>query len=622
MTRTDKSHRILFLFFVLVFWLGLNFLTLHSQPAIFHVDNKLVSTHASIIASNAETPAELPGAGWQPVTLPDDWWVNKRQDHQHWYRFTLHDLSSTSDRLAVYLPTVTHNVAVYLNQQWIGQGGDFTHPITRNHNTALLFTIPPAQISESANTLYIRVAAESARQGLLGRVYIGDQSVLSSARNLKQFIRVDLIVFLTIAMYILSVVLGLIWFVRRQDTIYAVFAAELFLWATHNLNLFVLNIPTSAYFWEAMTMATLGWTVVMMVFYNHRYVNHRYPFAEPVLWVFCLAGFSFFIAPDINSILNIGYAIWDSCLILIGLYAMIHLLGNYWRKPNWDVFLLLLAGTPIIVFGFHDILLVNGFIDRSEGLIIQYSGIPVIVVFTWFLLRRFVRSINQAETLSTELQQRVEQREAELTVQYQKLATLEQQQLLINERERIMRDMHDGIGGNLVRTLSLLERETDNTDAAREEIKQGITDLRLVVNSLDPMLGDIGTLLGAMRQRMTEQLEAANIQLQWQVGDLPDNGNLSPQQSLHLLRILQEAITNTIKHASASLVILSAETANDNTGVAVSLKDNGTGFDINAQKEQMKRGLRNMQYRAGEAGIDLVIDSGDQGTSVTATLKL
>ena len=110
-----------------------------------------------------------------------------------------------------------------------------------------------------------------------------------------------------------------------------------------------------------------------------------------------------------------------------------------------------------------------------------------------------------------------------------------------------MRDMHDGIGGQLISIVTLLTEHTEPVLVKiREKIQHSIGDLRFVIDSLDPLLHDLSTLLAVMRMRLSEQLANAGIELEWGITDLPAMEALSPSQSLHIMRIVQEAVTNSI----------------------------------------------------------------------------
>lgn len=288
-----------------------------------------------------------------------------------------------------------------------------------------------------------------------------------------------------------------------------------------------------------------------------------------------------------------------------------------------------MVGIPILVCGFHDILVVNHLRDRREGLIIQYSAIPAAILFSWFLVRRFLQSINRAERLTESLEERVKAREQEIRQQYDRLAQLENERVLSTERERIMRDMHDGIGGQLLSLRALLQDQNGQVFGQIEEkVTRSLTDLRLVIDSLDPVLSDMPTLLGMMRQRFEEQLSGANVRLRWDVNELTRAPRLNPERSLHLLRILQEAVTNIIKHAGATEMVVRA--VEDQHTVVIEIRDNGVGFPEapdhgqgssgQGSSGQGSRGLTNMRYRAAQMGAEIQFDRNTPGACVRLIL--
>lgn len=121
-------------------------------------------------------------------------------------------------------------------------------------------------------------------------------------------------------------------------------------------------------------------------------------------------------------------------------------------------------------------------------------------------MRDFVRARNEAETLNRELEQRIREKSAELERNYQRLRELERQQVLDEERRRIMRDMHDGMGGHLVSTLALAESGATKSETIAEALRAALNDLRLMIDSLDPVEGDLTLVLGMFRARLESQL--------------------------------------------------------------------------------------------------------------------
>ena len=238
------------------------------------------------------------------------------------------------------------------------------------------------------------------------------------------------------------------------------------------------------------------------------------------------------------------------------------------------------------------------------------------VLMGGLLVNRFVRNLNDYEKLNVELEARVVQKHAELEENYKHMNQLERQSAIVEERQRIMRDMHDGLGAQLISTLSLVE----HGDLAKEQLtavlRECLDDLRLTIDSLESTENDLLTVLGNFRYRLEPRLKSSGIQLDWQVKDLPKLACLTPQNVLHVLRILQEAFTNILKHARANTVKVETGIAGAPGKVYVSVSDNGIGLS----NEHPGHGLANMRRRAQAIGGTLDIVSAATGTMITLSL--
>lgn len=198
-----------------------------------------------------------------------------------------------------------------------------------------------------------------------------------------------------------------------------------------------------------------------------------------------------------------------------------------------------------------------------------------------------------------------------LAQQRQETIDLERSKAILEERERIMRDMHDGIGGQLVASLALLEREEDS------HIKQNIylvlteclNDLRLIIHSLSMQNSVLSSLLADFKYRTSRKLEQLDIELDWYVDDAAEQLQIKPQIGLHLLRILQEAFTNILKHAKANSIEFSAKQSTH--GFQILIQDDGA-FNPDSLNSP-GHGIRNMKTRAKKLGGSLDIEQPASG---------
>jgi two-component system sensor histidine kinase DevS len=212
---------------------------------------------------------------------------------------------------------------------------------------------------------------------------------------------------------------------------------------------------------------------------------------------------------------------------------------------------------------------------------------------------------------------------ARLYRQAQRLAVLE-------ERERIGMDLHDGIiqsiyavGLNLEYSRLLVEEDAQQTGTrlqqAIEDLNKVIGDLRSYILDLQPSRMSADDLSTALT-RLVREFEAntkTGIDLEIdpdavaRVGESTANG---------LYLIAQEALANVAKHAQASEVSLSLEASNDHIDMQV--VDNGKGFDIEGDTDVLGHGLSNMRERARRIGGRLQVRSNSgEGTRVSIRLK-
>jgi signal transduction histidine kinase len=207
-----------------------------------------------------------------------------------------------------------------------------------------------------------------------------------------------------------------------------------------------------------------------------------------------------------------------------------------------------------------------------------------------------------------------------LTQSYERLRTLDQQRTTAEERQKLMRDMHDGIGSHLMSTLALARMGALSQHDMEEILADCIDELKITIDSLEPVESDLLVVLGNLRYRLEPRLNAAGIELEWAVSDIPPLAYLNPENTRSILRIVQEAFTNTLKHAHANRITLSTGVDYANARVIVRLTDDGQGFKPG---QPAGRGVENMKSRAAKlnGGVEVLPLKGG-GTCVNLYLPL
>lgn len=208
----------------------------------------------------------------------------------------------------------------------------------------------------------------------------------------------------------------------------------------------------------------------------------------------------------------------------------------------------------------------------------------------------------------------------ELEESHAQLREVEKREILSAERQRLMQDMHDGLGSSLIGALRIVEHGKGGEGEISQVLKSCIDDLKLAIDSMEPVDADLLLLLATLRFRLAPRLESTDIALRWNVQPVPRLDWLDPRNSLHILRILQEAFTNIIKHAQATEIHVATQAGSDH--VLVTITDNGSGFSIEDALKRGGRGLSNQMRRAKAMGGEANWNSDGLGTCFTLRLPV
>jgi two-component system, NarL family, sensor histidine kinase DevS len=198
---------------------------------------------------------------------------------------------------------------------------------------------------------------------------------------------------------------------------------------------------------------------------------------------------------------------------------------------------------------------------------------------------------------------------------------------VLEERERIGMDLHDGIiqaiyGVGLSLEGALHSIEEDPGDAKKriehsiETLNQAIRDLRAYILDLRPrQMGNDGLVSGL--KRLVTEFRVNSLTEAVLIGSEKDLIDLAASQSLALFHICQEALANAAKHAKAKKVEIALWSTDDRT--LMEIQDDGKGFDMETQTANIGHGLANMQRRAQSAGGDVDVSSAPgEGTTILA----
>jgi len=266
----------------------------------------------------------------------------------------------------------------------------------------------------------------------------------------------------------------------------------------------------------------------------------------------------------------------------------------------------------------------------SEALLIGIAllDVALLIVAATLLARQAQRRASQTDQLARaneELEQRVRRRTSELSALSNHL-----QQLSEKEKATLARELHDELGGLLIAVkmdVSWLRKRWPNPAADIEArwarvfkvLDDGVDFKRRVVEILRPTLLDNMGLLPAVRWIVQETCTRAGLQY---TELYPEQAPaLSDDAAIMLFRLVQESLTNVVKHAHATHVHV--QIGVDAQEMTVLVEDNGMGIDAEQREAVGSHGLANMRHRVRSCGGSLSIVSVPQGgTQVLARMPL
>lgn len=195
---------------------------------------------------------------------------------------------------------------------------------------------------------------------------------------------------------------------------------------------------------------------------------------------------------------------------------------------------------------------------------------------------------------------------------------------VIEERRRIAGDLHDSVGSQLISALAMLDPANDSDRDIRSVLERCMLDLRLLVDSMDGADAPIEVRLAQLRYRMEPVLAHRGIRMLWDVQAPQCTTFVHADSAAHLVAIVQEALSNTIQHAKATEIKVSAQNLVSDRSWCVEISDNGGGIPPLQKKDGVASagyGIAGMSRRARLAGGKLFVQQGHAGgTSIRAVV--
>lgn len=182
---------------------------------------------------------------------------------------------------------------------------------------------------------------------------------------------------------------------------------------------------------------------------------------------------------------------------------------------------------------------------------------------------------------------------------------------VVAERRRIARDLHDGIGSQLVSTMAMLDARNPKERRTLQDLELCMLGMRLAVDSMEMSREPLADRLAGLRNRIQPVLERRGIHLQWDVQVSEDMALPAGTAATEIFYIFQEALSNVLQHSEATQVTVTIAPEPWQRAWRFEICDNGVGLPTvpDAGGVGYGHGVQGMHERARQAGIRLVCEA-------------
>ena len=554
---------------------------------------------------------------WKAVTLPDPWiGRTPRVNAGAWYRlrFELPDKGDQNYILFVRRLSGTW-MEFHLNGQPLTS--DYVHPTSGARLAVpLVVRVPYERLRPGVNTLHVKLVADPAFLDGMPRMRIGTAMELGQQVRYWRFLQNDIIPIFAFALALVGLLALAFWAVDRSDILFWYgFAGVAFGFVVASW--YVATGYPGFRWWVLSLVFLLYYGVVTPLAIVHlRLTGWRVPWLEGLLW-----GLLVLAAVMIGSSnLTIRIAAWNGFGLFYSILPLLLLVpiarSRQAVRPISRIGLAV-AGVGASALSLHDWAARIGVLPHDQPLLILFVVPLFMFAIGAVMFERYLTSMRRQRELTIDLEARVVQKTREIEAAHAQMRAVDEERALLRERRRIMADMHDGLGARLVGLLSQVQSGRADPRQIEEGLAAALEELRTTIDSLQPVEGDLGVVLGNVRHRMRTVFDTAGVELGWRVGELPRMDDLTPARNLAIQRILLELFTNVLKHSGARKVDVSTHAGAGRASIVI--EDDGRGFEVANRRNG--RGLANLQERAREAGGSLLIES-EPGRGTRATLAL
>lgn len=473
---------------------------------------------------------------------------------------------------------------------------------TYRGNLVHIGQIPPALLRVGENTVTIIAMVASEREVFVAPPLLGDHADTTAKQGWNEFLQSDFRVITAAMTLTLAILVGGVAFRSSERRVTVWLFVLLASWGLYTVVPILSTFPGGQ--WVRLWSFNASYLLMMICWpaFVDAWTRKPWPFFQSILIAFfavlvAYTSYEMLVAQSSTSFAA-GESVTNYAGTALVAVTFLRLLWHFIRTPREErilegaLLLMLLFLSGMYLFDVISDGTNIGYLQKSQPVILLALAVS-------FFAGRFhlFRSSQQINTL---LKEELDLRETELARVYEREKVLVREQAFGEERTRIMRDMHDGLGSQLMGMLLAARRGKAQPERVAEGLQQVVDELRLMIDSMDSVGESLGTALAGFRTRLQPRVEDAGFAFEWNNRLGASLASYPPRRTLQLFRIMQEAVANALRHSGGTKIAISLDMiSDDGDWLEVTVHDDGKGI---SGPRIGGHGLENMQARAIKEG--------------------
>ncbi len=571
---------------------------------------------AEFALSDSSTPP-TDARVWKATALPHrSTRPVERELTAYWYRLNV-DVPAPAEPVWLLFPKLRSGGTIYLNGLVIGKISQADALTQRRWFRPYMFVAPPVALRPGKNEISVQFAIREPLTSF-GEVFVGAEEDIRPMYDRLLFWENTVTEVASLLCLIVGGLTLVIWVRRRQEALYGMFSICALFWGVRTLVFRMAEVPMTQWVaWRFMYYFTTAGFIVFISLFMLRFSLSIKPRLERFMFAYWLVGCTVFLAVGVPVRAAMD-SWWTIGFLPFTLYSVLMLLRSARRTGSASAIAMLGAVAFALALALHDFAVQHGLFGFAEFYLL-HLGIPAfLLVMALVLLDRFLKTLQLADSMHDSLAAKVAERERDLLKSHERLRRLERLNATAEERQRIMQNLHDGVGSQLITSLMLVKGGSADQAEIVSLLQDCLDEMRLALDSMSAENDELIPVLGNFKARIAPRFSAIGLRLDWANESLPASLQVPPHATLQVLRILQEALANVLKHAKAAVV--SVRVSADANTLVIIVKDDGVGMPSPAGAGG--HGVGNMRTRASKIGATLEVFADAHGTTIRLSVPL